>query len=406
MKTYRLCRFDYLLVLGCLSFILLASSAHAASVTSLQNNSAYTFQLTVAKPVYGSCTPSCVTTLATGATQSFTFSSSTGYIIFDYDVLQGTTKIGHVTLKASPSSVVLTNGLGGTVTLGTSTAQINFTPPTLLWRGEFKSITSWMQSNNWKVSSSLPTWGGKNIEVVSRTDGPKPGYYLRVKYPAGSANSAASPPLPLGGAQFYGAVISTSQPVTLSYYVRFPTNFPFKNATSTGTLGKLPGLYGGKGNTGDNVPTGTDGWSIRFMWCDYSQETKRKLIAGGEIVQFTALSNQGLYGTDKGKFIGCGTWSFAPDGKWHNIQQTIHLNDLGKANGQVDVCYDGKLVYTAKNITFRTVSTLGINGVLFQTFFGGSGKEYATPISTYADFAGFEVYAYPATAPMGLCITP
>ena len=30
--------------------------------------------------------------------------------------------------------------------------------------------------------------------------------------------------------------------------------------------GKLPGLFGGEGNTGGGIPTGMDGFSARMMW--------------------------------------------------------------------------------------------------------------------------------------------
>jgi hypothetical protein len=106
-----------------------------------------------------------------------------------------------------------------------------------------------------------------------------------------------------------------------------------------------------------------------------------------------------------GTFLGCGNWNFSPDGKWHHLQQTIRLNDIGKSNGRIDICYDGKLVVSQENITFRTTSNLKTNGILFQTFFGGGDKSYATPIDTYADFADFALYQYPPSAPPGLCIT-
>jgi hypothetical protein len=46
----------------------------------------------------------------------------------------------------------------------------------------------------------------------------------------------------------------------LSYYVRFSENFDFVKG------GKLPGLFGGVGNSGGEIPDGTDGFSTRFMW--------------------------------------------------------------------------------------------------------------------------------------------
>lgn len=277
------------------------------------------------------------------------------------------------------------------------------------WQGQFNDPSNWMD-NNWNIASALPNWGAANIEVrPSSPDETSPlgDNFLRIHYPAGSANAGSYPDLPLGGAQFYGAVVNSNAPITLSYYVLFPVNFPFSYSDGTEfktTVGKLPGLYGGIGNTGRNVPTGADGWSMRFMWCDYISSAHQNVIGGGQMLQFTVYSDQGLDGTNYGTTLGCNSWRFPTDGQWHNVQQTIHLNDIGQANGRVDICFDGVPVFSQEGITFRTVDTLQTNGVIFQSFFGGKGGKYATPVNTYADFADFALYLYPPSAPAGLCL--
>ena len=293
-------------------------------------------------------------------------------------------------------------------------ASLNYAP-TPFWLGKFSDVKNW-KVNNWNITK-LPSWGSQNIRVLTSnsTNGMSPhgNNYLRILYPSGSANSGASPPLPLGGAQFYGAMIdpkTAKMPITLSFYIRFPTDFPFSSnhpssSSAPYTLGKLPGLYGGVGNTGRNTPTGADGWTTRYMWCDYVESTQRKIRGGGQLLLFTKGSDKGLYGHDYGKNLGCGNWRFSADGKWHNLQQTVYLNDPGVANGRLYVCYDGNLVLTEKNIMFRTTPELSINGILFQSFFGGSGAEYATPKSTYVDFADFALYSYPTSRAPGTCIS-
>ena len=240
----------------------------------------------------------------------------------------------------------------------------------------------------------LPAWGEKNIELINEHAINPSERYLRVHIPAGSANPGSSPPLPLGGAQFYYPITPTNKPIRLSYFIRFPEHFPFDTLRQNKpyTLGKLPGLYGGIGNTGNNTPDGTDGWSTRFMWCDYIESRKKKVRAGGEVLLFTYGSDQGTYGHPYGTHIGCSNWTFANDNQWHNLQQTIHLNTPGVANGRLEVCYDGQLVLTQNNIIFRTTPDLKINGIIFQTFFGGSGPEYSAPVDTYIDFANFSIY--------------
>ena len=140
------------------------------------------------------------------------------------------------------------------------------------------------------------------------------------------------------------------------------------------------------------------------MWCDYVEASKEKVQGGGGVLLFTYGSTKGTYGNPYGTNLGCNNWAFAPDRKWHNIQQTVHLNTVGKADGRIDVCYDGNLVLTQEGITFRTVNSLATNGILFQSFFGGSDASYATPVNTYADFADFALYSYPSSAPLGACV--
>ncbi len=274
------------------------------------------------------------------------------------------------------------------------------------WEGKFNDPTNWTHSNI-EFNKSLPYWGRKNIEVRvpgSLEKSPEGDNYLRFHYPAGSANSKSSPPLPLGGAQFYGAMINTNAPVTLSFYLRFPKTFPFDSSARGPTIGKLPGLFGGIGNTGRNVPTGSDGWTTRFTWCDYVESTQQQVTGGGQLLQFTYNSNLSGGGHDYGTNLGSNSWAFNPDGKWHNVQQTIHLNDVGSDNGRIDICFDGKLVFSQSNIIFRTSEALQTNGIIFQSFFGGYGASFATPIDTYIDFADFALYLYPASASPGLCV--
>jgi hypothetical protein len=394
-------------VLFGLFFIFSLLQIATAASKPLQNTTKYDLILSHITLFNASCSPACtpMSILPPNAAQTYSFSATSGYIIFDYNILMDTTYVGHITIKATPESITLVNGLGGMITQGTQYSQISFVPPIPYWESKFTSLTNW-ESNNWNVHKSLPSWGLENIQVIASgisQSSPKADNFIRIHYPAGSAAYSNAPPV--GGAQFYGAMINTAAPVTLSFYMLLPTNFPFSSPLRRTTVGKLPGLYGGKGNTGRNVPTGTDGWSIRFMWCDYNERSKKKFKGGGQLLQFTYQSNLSLYGHNYGMALGCGSWSFKPDGKWHNLQQTIHLNDIGKANGRVDVCFDGIPVFSQRNITFRTTSALVTNGILFQTFFGGSDKTYATPIDTYADFANFALYLYPPSAPTGLCVT-
>jgi hypothetical protein len=389
------------------SLTTIVSPPPTTASNAIQNSSTYTFTLTQVAILKATCNPLCTPTtiLAPQAIQTYSFTDPSGYITFDYDIKTGSTFVAHITLQATPTALNITNGLGASITPGTQASAVNYIPPTPYWQGTFSDLTDWTK-NNWNFSKVLPSWGAQDITIIASgvtEHSPKGDNFIRIQYPAGSANSGASPPLPLGGTQFYGSMINTNAPVTLSFYILFPTTFPFN--TGKTTVGKLPGLFGGIGNTGRNVPTGSDGWTTRFTWCDYVESTNQSVSGGGQVLQFTYGSNTGTYGHDYGTNLGCNIWKFVADGKWHNVQQTVHLNDVGKTNGRIDVCVDGLPVFSQSGITFRTISTLQTNGILFQTFFGGSGAAYATPIATHADFADFSLYLYPASVAPGLCLT-
>lgn len=229
-------------------------------------------------------------------------------------------------------------------------------------------------SSGWKTRWKVQTqgdWGDNNMQVMSNP-GSKYGSVLRIHYPSKSASPTVSRKegTPQGGAQFYATLGMTPKTTMhLSYDVKFSSNFDFVKG------GKLPGLYGGKGNNGGNIPEGTDGFSTRFMWRRQGQ---------GEVYAYLPSSQ------DHGTSLGRGAWSFKP-GVWHHIEQEVSLNQPGKANGQVKVWLDGKSVFTNNQLTFRTADSLKINGLFFSSFFGGDDSSWSTPKDVYADFANFSL---------------
>lgn len=259
-----------------------------------------------------------------------------------------------------------------------------------LWECNFNSST-WLAG--WDNTNDPPkvgiAFGSTNITRYVDATAPG-GAYLRIAYPAGSYVPSGSPPAPIGGTQFYGAVLHTNgnsplDAVILQYSVRFPTNFNYVMG------GKLPGLYGGTGNTGSDFPTGMDGFTTRFMW---------RASGAGEAYPFLPTS-----APNDGTELGKGNWYFTGDAKWHTLKQQCTLNTVGASNGVIQTWYDGALVLTATGLFFRSTNTLHIDGVIFQTFFGGDATDWATPVNTYADFAAFSVSDPNQNAPI-LSITP
>lgn len=241
-----------------------------------------------------------------------------------------------------------------------------------VWQSNFNT-KDWLEG--WNVDNSPKqgiVFGENNIKVIN--DGSRPeGSFLRIKYPAKSWSPVATKKagLDLGGTEFYGAVLkSAATNVTLSYSIRFPKEFNWVKG------GKLPGLYGGIGNTGTDTPLGTDGFTTRYMW----RENGR-----GILYPFVPTS------PGDGTTIQLGKPLFAADNQWHTITQQVVLNTVGRPDGYITVWYDNVQISQTTDLEFRTVDKLKINGVLFQTFFGGSTSDWATPVDTYVDFANFRV---------------
>lgn len=201
---------------------------------------------------------------------------------------------------------------------------------------------------------------------------------LRVRYPADSASqlAAATADTEHGGAQLYlawrGGPVDDAY---LRYYLRFPEGFDFVKG------GKLPGLYGGRVNDGRKIPDGTNGFSTRYMW---------RTGGAGEVYAY--LPTSVAHGTS----LGRGDWTW-PTGVWIEVEQHVRLNSPGATDGQVQVWLNGILVFEQTGLTFRTVSTLQIEGLFFSTFFGGGDASWATPRDQYADFAGFVLATHKVT---------
>ncbi len=238
---------------------------------------------------------------------------------------------------------------------------------TTLWQNSF-SDADWMDA--WDVRSSK-SWGFDNLEVIPSAQG-KSEPILRVDYPKGSASPSVSRKagVALGGAQFYADLdLPPQDELRLSYDVRFSDNFDFVKG------GKLPGLFGGAGASGGNIPDGTDGFSTRLMW---------RRDGDGEMYAYLPTSKG--YGTS----IERGAWQFEP-GDWTRVEQEVKLNNPKRSDGEIRVWVNDELVIDQRDLKFRTTDSLKIDGVFFSTFFGGGDASWATPQDVHVDFANFAV---------------
>ncbi|MDY7115670.1 hypothetical protein RAN53_04870 [Halomonas sp. SSL-5] len=215
-------------------------------------------------------------------------------------------------------------------------------------------------------------WGVEdNVELLDAdaTGLGEPG--LRVHYPEGTS---APGDTEKGGAGFYAAPtgLAGAERACLTYRVRFASGFDFVKG------GKLPGLYGGDAPSGGDEVDGESGFSMRFMWREAGQ---------GELYEYVASQDE-----EFGASVGRGLWSF-PTGEWVTIEQELVLNTPGEADGLARVWIDDVPVLEQSEIIYRTTEEVSIDGLMFSTFFGGSGKEWRTPSDQHADFAAFRFYA-------------
>jgi len=202
---------------------------------------------------------------------------------------------------------------------------------------------------------------------------------LAVFYPQDAFSSQDS------GAQWKFEFDKSYSHLKLSYKVKFSPEFDFSRG------GKLPGFYGGDGNSGGDKPNvdGTDGFSARVMW--------RRRSIGDEIVQGAA--EQYVYHPSQiDQFGDSFYWLkpnqdaviFSPD-KWYTISTEIKMNSAESSDGHLISYVDGKKVLHIDDFFFGDPNSFGIDGLYFSTFFGGSDPSWSPSKDQYALFNDFIV---------------
>lgn len=70
------------------------------------------------------------------------------------------------------------------------------------------------------------------------------------------------------------------------------------------------------------------------------------------------------------------------------------LNDPTKANGVVELWFNGAQALSFDNLELRSSSSLAsVSGMFFSTFFGGSDSSWATPTTQYTYYRNMQLYA-------------
>ena len=76
-----------------------------------------------------------------------------------------------------------------------------------------------------------------------------------------------------------------------------------------------------------------------------------------------------------GDSVGRGAFTWAT-GAWTRVAQRVKLNDIGSANGEIEVYANGQSVIKVSGLTFRTDPSSLVRGAQIQTFFGGTFMSY------------------------------
>ncbi|KAI0333233.1 hypothetical protein GY45DRAFT_1368496 [Cubamyces sp. BRFM 1775] len=217
-------------------------------------------------------------------------------------------------------------------------------------------------------------------------------------FPEGSINPG-NKTAPLGGFGFYlrgppAFAEALKDPavngeVVMGYDVLFEENFHFQKG------GKLPGIYGGVGDsaygcTGGRQTDRCKCFNLRLMWRDLGDGELYAYLPQAErnTERLLEVPPRSIQQPDYGFSVGRGAWRF-PSGRWTRITERVRLNDLGEQNGEIEVFIDGNSVLLATGLVLRTQEgpDARMQGLHLQTFFGGSSPEWASPKTQRAWFA-------------------
>lgn len=246
--------------------------------------------------------------------------------------------------------------------------------------------------NSWKAQWNVNQWAypqpddksgaNQNLNLVPNpTDSSE--QVMKIAYPEGSWNPADTNTI--GGVGFYATPIdipSSADTITFTYDAYFPKGFDFNKG------GKLMGLYGGHSDCSGGK-SAAQCFSTRFMWREkgagevYAYFDKEKQVSN-----FCSESGV-ICNADYGDSLGRGSFNWGT-GAWHSVTQVITLNTPGKQDGGLEVFHNGKNIISMKNLFYRDgdFKTVGID---FETFFGGSTSDWASPKDQYAYFKGFKL---------------
>ncbi|KAG8217141.1 hypothetical protein J3R82DRAFT_5200 [Butyriboletus roseoflavus] len=356
--------------------------------------------------------------------------SSTSPLTFSIFVTEVPIVSEMTTVDATPSSttiatVVVTVTATATVTTSPSPSWDNRTlwaaPPQMTDLSAFNVTYFPSGQRNLHIVAQIPAQPIAPAFKFLPSNTDTPSTILQLVYPAYSVNPGSKPE---GGADFYAEPLNLAgaHNVTLEYSVFFPVHFNWVKG------GKLPGLFGG--HTGcSGGASARDCFSTRLMW--RPQGVGELYLYAPKDKQTVALCTDvgSVCDSTYGLSIGRGAFKFTA-GEWTHLRQNVVLNTPGQSDGIFTLFIDGRPVINRTDVFYRDVTqqskksksnfktsiaftssatatqrataiTLdeieGVSqpaeflGLFFSTFFGGHGKQYATPKEQYTWFKDFAI---------------
>ncbi|KZV81451.1 hypothetical protein EXIGLDRAFT_686001 [Exidia glandulosa HHB12029] len=229
---------------------------------------------------------------------------------------------------------------------------------------------------------------GVTHDVVDAVGAPSGTRAWEAFYPKGSYNPSGTP---RGGFGFYFSGPSSfdftkATELLFSYAVKFEDGFDWNKG------GKLPGPYGG---TTEELAYGCSGGRQDARDACFDLRLMFRANGAGEIYAYLPDAKENdvllqIKGSEKnpkyGFSIARGAYTF-PTGEWTVVSERIKLNDADKANGEIELFVNGKSVINASGLVIRQHPEAVFRGAHFQTFFGGSSKDWGSPKDQKAWFA-------------------
>ena len=203
---------------------------------------------------------------------------------------------------------------------------------------------------------------------VVRTDH---GRAYRVEYAIGEVG-------PEKGGVGWRYPIRRTDAAELSYNVTFSRNFQWVRG------GKLPGLCGGPESvTGGNAANGRNGFSARLMW---------RSDGRGEAYVYH-MNQPEKYGE---------SFPFPSDFRFQTetrllVRIRVSMNTPGQRDGRLDVWIgntrSGKTSHVLRrsDMEWRATRNISVDGLLFQTFYGGNSRKWAPTKSSSTIFSDISI---------------